>query len=76
METVHEDVKKELSNLELHLLKSHELMTIRGRRVSLVPVLLPADIQQLMKYLANFQVRQAARLQSSLYFFASQGVNS
>ena len=76
METVHEDVKKELSSLELHLLKSHELMTIRGRRVSLVPVLLPADIQQLMKYLANFQVRQAARLQSSLYFFASQGVNS
>ena len=66
-------IDKDLSSLERHLINSHELVAVRGKRGSKVPILLPSDIQPLMAYIADPVNRKTANIVESGYFFATKG---
>lgn len=59
--------------MEKHLVSRHQLVVVRGKRGSKVPVLLPADVHELLEFIANADVRKEAGIDGSAYFFANLG---
>lgn len=67
-------VTNTLSELEKQLLKSHEVVTVRGKRSRPVPILIPPDLVGPMKRLANQDIRNRAGIKTSNpYLFANTG---
>lgn len=65
-----------LSSLEKAIYRSHQMLTIRGKRGRPVPVLIPIDIQQLLQIVANKETRSSVGVGSSPYLFANFGEQS
>ena len=62
-----------LSKLEQHLLEANELLVVRGKRGRGVPVLIPADICDLLNCLAEHEVRKSVAVDGSPYLFPNFG---
>lgn len=60
----------ELSKVELHLLKSQDMMKVRGKGNHLVPVLIPADLKEPLDFLASSTVRKQSGIpEANRYLF-------
>ncbi|XP_070573897.1 uncharacterized protein [Ptychodera flava] len=66
-----EEVHRNLSSLERHLLDSLDMMYIRGKRGRKVAVMIPNDCKEAMEILCN-QRTTAGITNSNKYFFARQ----
>ncbi|VDI46116.1 Hypothetical predicted protein [Mytilus galloprovincialis] len=65
-----ESLVGELSKVELHLLKSQDLMKVRGKGNRPVPVLIPADLKGPLDFLASSSVRKQAGIpEANCYLF-------
>ncbi len=49
-------------------MKSHELMTVRGKRGSAVPILIPAIAHPAMRFIGDRTVRKALAINSTFFF--------
>ena len=59
---IHPDYFEQLTSLERELVKSQLLVTVRGKRGSPVPILMPHDCQLALDYLANPSIRQTLEI--------------
>ena len=62
---------RELSKLEKQLIKTHEVVNVRGKHDRPVPILIPPDASPLMSLLASNGVRELVGVGHSPYLFAS-----
>lgn len=60
------------SAFERKLLQVHSIVTVRGKRGRPVPVLIPADVKDILKMIADEDVRTLIRVNSE-YLFANFG---
>ena len=61
----------QLSELEEHLLKSQDIVTVRGKHGSPVPILIPADTKDLMEAIADKYNRDVCGMGENAFLFAS-----
>jgi len=74
VDDVEEALLGELSTLERHLLKSQEMMWIRGKQGKRVPVLIPSDVQKGLEYINDAEVRRLGGINPHTpYLFANRG---
>lgn len=76
---LHPDCMAQLTSLEKELVKSQVMVTVRGKRGTPVPVLIPQDCRAAMDYLSNSDVRQTLGIDQAVddrgnhFFFANKG---
>ena len=76
---INPDILAQLSSLERHLVDSQLMLTVRGKRGSPVPVLIPDDCMPAMKYIWNASVREQLGVNGATddwgnhFLFASTG---
>lgn len=68
-----EEMRHELSEMEIHLIESQHVVTVRGKRGSPVPVLIPRDCHPALDFISNVRVRKTIRVESP-YLFANSGL--
>ncbi|XP_014672580.1 PREDICTED: uncharacterized protein LOC106813048 [Priapulus caudatus] len=68
-----EEFRADLTDLEKQLVRSHEVLTVRGKRGRPVPVLIPPDVCHLLKLISDEDVRRMADVQGSPYLFPNYG---
>ncbi|XP_052229409.1 uncharacterized protein LOC127843707 isoform X6 [Dreissena polymorpha] len=69
-----ESISKDLTEVEKHLLKTQDLVMIRGKRGAAVPVIVPQDANKPLEFITNAEVREAAGVQRcNKYLFANRG---
>ncbi|XP_052097335.1 uncharacterized protein LOC127732312 [Mytilus californianus] len=67
----------DLSDLEMHLLSSQDLIITRGKRCRPVPVLVPEDVKPALNYIADLNNRRKAKIKdSNKYLFATKGAGA
>ena len=79
-ETIHSDVIAGLSSLEKTLIKRQMVMTVRGKRNSPVPLLIPEDCLQCLDFISNEGVRHKMNINNvkddhgNQFLFANTGI--
>ncbi|XP_069105224.1 uncharacterized protein [Argopecten irradians] len=64
----------DMSELEMHLVESQELIKIRGKNGKTVPVLVPDDTKEALSFIAEDNVRRAVGIKTwNPYLFANTG---
>ena len=65
-------VTKSFTILEEQLLKTHEIVTVLGKRGNAVPIIIPPDTHTAMKLLIDPDIRKRAQIKSTnCYVFAN-----
>lgn len=67
------EFRAELSEYEQHLVGTHDVLTIRGKRGRPVPVLLTPELRLLLDRLADEDVRKQVGVEDNRYLFANYG---
>lgn len=62
-----------LSRLESKLVEEQDLVTVRGKHGSPVPIVIPKDIQDLLEMIATKGVREDCGVLDEQYVFATTG---
>lgn len=72
---IEKSLRAELTSLEKKLLETQDLVEVRGKLGRGVPVIIPQDTIQVMKYLADEKVRRKAGIpQENTFLFANSSL--